>query len=412
MTSEATPAGEQSAEEVVSFKGALTVLDPIETVLNDARTKYQNAVFDLTTTKGDKEARQARAELVRIRTSADKAYSEWNKPVLEQQRLAREKVKFIKDEVEKLEKPIDEQIAADEARREAERKAKAEAEAARVKIIRDRIAVIAGLPLAVINMSSTQISAVIADLGAMPINEERFAEFLEEAVALVDQMKVKLTEVRDSVLDREQEAARLEAERKAIEEARAEQEALAAAERERIAAQQRELDEARQRQEEEARKAQILAEEQRRQAADKAARDAADAAAQLKAQQDAFAAERAEAERVLREEQDRLNAEREAVRKQEAELRERKRAEAEEVERAARAAEEAARPAPAAEQTVVQPVRETVDAEPAAELPGRPSDADILRVMANAYKVSEVVALDWLMSMDLRKLSVDMQVPF
>lgn len=412
MTSEATHAGDQSVEEVVSFKGALTVLDPIETVLNDARTKYQNAVFDLTTTKGDKEARQARAELVRIRTSADKAYSEWNKPVLEQQRLAREKVKFIKDEVEKLEKPIDEQIAADEARREAERKAKAEAEAARVKIIRDRIAVIAGLPLAVINMSSTQISAVIADLGAMPINEERFAEFLEEAVALVDQMKVKLTEVRDSVLGREQEAARLEAERKAIEEARAEQEAMAAAERERIAAQQRELDEARQRQEEGARNAQILAEEQRRQAADKAARDAADAAAQLKAQQDAFAAERAEAERVLREEQDRLNAEREAVRKQEAELRERKRAEAEEAERAAKAAEGAAKPSLAAEQAVTQPVRETVDAEPAAELPGRPSDADILRVMANAYKVSEAVALDWLMSMDLRKLSVDMQVPF
>lgn len=412
MTSEATPAGEQPAEEVVSFKGALTVLDPIEIILNDARTKYQNAVFDLTTTKGDKEARQARAELVRIRTSADKAYSEWNKPVLEQQRIAREKVKFIKEEVEKLEKPIDDQIVADEARREAERKAKAEAEAARVKIIRDRIAVIAGLPLAVINMNSSQISAVIADLGAMPINEERFAEFLEEAIALADQMKIKLAEVRDSVLAREQEAARLEAERKAIEEARAEQEALAAAERERIAAQQRELDEARQRQEEEVRNAQILAEEHRRQAADKAARDAADAAAQLKAQQDAFAAERAEAERVLREEQGRLNAEREAVRKQESELRERKRAEAEEAERAQKAAEEAAKLAPVVEQAVAQPAREIVDSDPATELPGRPSDADILRVMANAYKVSEAVALDWLMSMDLRKLSIDMQVPF
>lgn len=403
MSHEATPADKQSAEEVVSFKGALSVLDPIELVLIGARQKYQNAVFDLTTTKGDKEARQARAELVRIRTNADKAYSEWNKPVLEQQRLAREKVKFIKEEVEKLEKPIDEQIVADEARREAERKAKADAEAARVKVIRDRIAVISGLPLAVINMSSAQISAVIADLGAMPVNEERFAEFLEEAVLLVDQMKLKLTEVRDSVLAREQEAAKLEAERKAIEEARAQQEAHAAAERERLAAQQREIEAARQRQEEEARVARILAEEKARQAADKAARDAADAAAQIKAQQDAFYAEREEAERVLREEQARVNAEREAIRKQEAELHERRRAE-EESERAAKAEEESNKPVAVSSNATAGPV-----AKPAS----RPSDADILRVMASTYKTTEYDVLCWLESMDLAKLRSRLtEVPF
>lgn len=317
MTQEtAAPAEEQAP--VVSISGAVAVFSPIEAVLSEARTKYENVVYDLTTTKGDKEARAARAELVRIRTSADKAYKEWNQPVLEQQRIAREKVAHIKGEVEKLEGPIDEQIRADEERREAERKAKAEAEAARIKVIRDRINVIANLPLSVLSMNSEQIAAVIGDLDAMPVNQECFGEFVDEAVALVADMKAKLADARDAAAAREAEAARIEEARAALERQRQQQEAEAAAERERLAKEAAAMEEARKAQEAEIERQRILAEEAQRQAALKATKDAQDAAAAIKAQQDAFAAEREAAEKVLRDEEDRVRAERAALAKERA----------------------------------------------------------------------------------------------
>ncbi len=396
-TDQETPA-EQPAHEVVEFRGAMSIIDPIEKVLATAREKWAGVVFDLTTTKGNKEARQARAEIVSIRTSADKAYKEWNQPILEQQRLAREKVAYIKDEVLKLETPIDEQITADEARREAERQAKVEAEAARVKTIRDRIAVIAGLPTAVLGMTSPEVDDVISDLRAVPLTEERFAEFLQEASDLVGQMVEKLEAIRNSAAAREEAERKLEAQRRELEEARLRQEQETNAERERLAAQQRELDEARKRQEENERTAQILAQERQRHAEEKAARDAADAAAQLKAQQDAFAAERAEAELVLREAEERVRAERERLRQ----------------ERAAIEAKPNEAPQESKPVSDEQPQDSELPCSPAAPtVVEKPTDIEILFAVANVYGVSDLVALDWLKAVNIKELETDvLEAPF
>ena len=384
----------RSAELEVSFKGAMSIIDPIERVLEEARAKYESVVFDLTTTKGDKEARRARAEIVSIRTSADKAYSEWNKPILAEQRLAREKVAYIKDEVEKL-----------------ERQAKAAAEAARIKAIRDRIAVISGLPTAVVGMSSQEIADVICDLNAAPLTDERFAEFLDEAKELVGRMLEKLEALRESAAAREARELAIAAAQRQLEEDRRAQEAAAAEERNRLAAEAAAIEEARLRQEEAARTAQILAEEKARRVAEKAARDAADAAAQLKAQQDAFAAEREEAERVLREERDRVRAEREAMRR-----------EREEQESAARAAE-ALPVAPAgvdshqgdssAGDLAEAPVAAPVEQEPTVrQSSSRPADRELVRVIANTYSVDEITAFCWLKSINHEELEVELfEVP-
>lgn len=411
MTQEAHPEVGAQQDTEPTFRGAVAVLSPIEAVLTDVRQKYSNVVYDLTTTKGDKEARQARAELVKVRTSADKAYKDWNQPLLEQQRIARDKVAYIKGEVDKLEKPIDDQIKADEDRREAERKAKAEAEAARIKTIRDRINVIAGLPLAVISMGSEQISAVISDLSSMPLNEERFAEFLDEAIQLTEEMKIKLAEVRDAALAREQEAARIECERQELEQARARQEAEAALERERLAREAQALEDTRRQQEEEANRQRIIAEESQRQAAAKAAKDAQDAAAAIRAQQDAFAEEREAAERVLREEQER-------IRELRAELA-RERAEQAAATQSAVIVAAPELPAEAAE--IVEPA-ESADVAPvereevvAAQAVERPTDIGILRTVAHAYSVTEEVALGWLYGIKLDKLSESIKytsIPF
>lgn len=411
MTQEAHPevGAQQDAEP--TFRGAVAVFSPIEAVLTDVRQKYSNVVYDLTTTKGDKEARQARAELVKVRTSADKAYKDWNQPILEQQRIARDKVAYIKGEVDKLEKPIDDQIKADEDRREAERKAKAEAEVVRIKTIRDRINVIAGLPLAVISMGSEQISAVISDLSSMPLNEERFAEFLDEAVRLTEEMKIKLAEVRDAALAREQEAARIERERQELEQARARQEAEAALERERLAREAQALEDARQQQEEEANRQRIIAEESQRQAAVNAAKDAQDAAAAIRAQQDAFAEERKAAERVLREEQDRIRELRAELARERAE--QAAATQSAVIVAAPELPVEAAEIVEPAESADVAPVeREEVVAAQAVE---RPTDIGILRTVAHAYSVTEEVALGWLYGIKLDKLSESIKytsIPF
>ena len=96
----------------VTYTGSAVVLDPIERVLVDLETKHKNVVFDLTTTKGDKAARQARKELVQVRTGAAAAYKAWNAPLLEEQRKARDRVKEIEQRVTVLEEPIDAQIKA------------------------------------------------------------------------------------------------------------------------------------------------------------------------------------------------------------------------------------------------------------------------------------------------------------
>ena len=43
-----------------------------EAALADLRSRYQNVVFDVATTKGDKAARAARLELVTLRTTLEK----------------------------------------------------------------------------------------------------------------------------------------------------------------------------------------------------------------------------------------------------------------------------------------------------------------------------------------------------
>ena len=106
----------------------LTEYNPTEAALAELRQRYADVAFDLTTTKGDKEARAARKELVTLRTSleAKRQEREARARIAEQERQAREAM----DAAEAAARAArDAQEATERAAREtAEAKARAERE--------------------------------------------------------------------------------------------------------------------------------------------------------------------------------------------------------------------------------------------------------------------------------------------
>lgn len=281
-----------------------------EAALAELRQKHQGVVFDLTTTRGDKEARAARLELVTLRTSLEKKRKEFKAPALEFGKKIDAEAARITCEIVALEKPIDEQIAADEARREAIRAEKVRIEAERVAAIQARISAIRACLARCNGISAERIANGIAQVEAIAITPEQFAELVSDAETAKAETLAGMRELHAATMAREQEAARLEAQRVENEriaaEQRAEAERLAeisrqieaqqAAERERfaaeaksqadaLAAQQAEID--RQRRELEAAQARAQAD------ADAKARAERDAAA--KAESDALAAQQAAA---------------------------------------------------------------------------------------------------------------------
>ena len=292
---------------------SLTVFDPIEQTLAQIEVRHKGVVYDLTTTKGNDAARKARKELVSVRTTADEVYESWNQPLLAAQKQARALRDGFKERVLKLEKPLDEAIKADETRRAAEKKARDDAEAARIKTIRGRIADIyaqpaacAGLPSKEIELSVVAVETVIADKAA-------FEELQGEAEAAAEVVLTKLNAMMSAAKAAEEqaerqrlEAERLAAERAELERLRAEADARAASERAEIERQRAELAA----QQEAAR---LAAERAAAEAAEAAAAEAARIAAEREA---AEAAERARlaaiAEEARKADEARQAAEREA----------------------------------------------------------------------------------------------------
>lgn len=301
---------------------------PTEAALADLRARFGDVVFDVTTTKGDKEARAARLELVKLRTTLEAKRKELKAPALERSRMIDSEAKRIEAEILALETPIDRQIKAEEGRRERERQAKAEAERRRVAEIQERIDAIKDLPVRAAGKASVVIEGLIAEADSINV-DETFAEYLGTAQAALDHSTRTLREMLTAAVVHEEEARRLRAEREALERQRKEDEARRA-EADRIAREEREAEVAR------------IAE----------ARAAQEA--ELRAQREAEEARRAderrvEAERVAAEEA-RLAAERAEIERQRAEVETRQRAEEarlamerEAAEKAAREREEAAR---------------------------------------------------------------------
>jgi myosin heavy subunit len=207
--------------------------------LAELHSIYHNAVYDVTTTKGMKEAKEGRAELRTLRTDLEKMRVSIKAPALERCRLIDAEAKEITAKIASLEDPIDAQIKAEENREKeaamakaiAERKAIEEAEA-KAKFERDEAERVAR------EAEQAKLAAERAELERMRAEQEardRAARLAIEEAERASRLKIE-EEQRAARAAQEAEARRLAAERDAVEAAakklRDEQEAKARAEAE------------------------------------------------------------------------------------------------------------------------------------------------------------------------------------
>ncbi|OZI59913.1 hypothetical protein [Bordetella genomosp. 11] len=396
----------QAQVEILDKPAPLTAFDPIEAGLTALRDEAAKTVFDVTTTAGDKAAREFRKRCVTTRTAASEAYESWNKPILAMQAAAREKRDYILTEVKAIEGPIDEQIKAEEKRRDEIKAAKEAAELARQQAIQARINTLGQFAAKAVGKSSTDILALRDELADMPITTELFEHRTGEATVLHAQTSATLEDLYNAALAQEQEQARLAAERARLEQERKEQEALAKAAREaeeaRMAAERAKLAE-----EQAALKAATEAEAARQEAARAEQRRQEEAAAAAARQREE------EAAAALRAQQEKLDRERREFEEQQAAAR---RAEEEARAKAAREAEEkrvAAQEAEARAQREKEEAerleRERAEQERLAEAARReqeqfvqngPGDVEIVQTLADHYDVNVGDVMGWMKKFD------------
>jgi hypothetical protein len=309
------PTAEVASEVVEPEKApAAAIVEYSHTVaeLAKLRQRYANVAWDCTTTKGDKDARAVRLELVTLRSTLEAIRQKIKAPVLAKERLIDAEAKRITAEITAMEVPVDAAIKAQERLREAERERKVAENAARIAAIQSRIDDITNVAIRAIGKPAAEIEAKIQLLCRITIGET-FQELQPKAAAAHLETLGKLREMHAAAI----EADRIAAERAAEAEAqRIERERIAAeqrAEAARLAAERAEL---------EREQAEARAEQARIDAAARAEREAADRkAAEERAEADRIARERLEAERAE------ISARRAEVERQEAEAADRRRQE-------------------------------------------------------------------------------------
>ena len=389
---------------------AIAEYNPIAAGLADLRTRYENVAWDLRTVKGNNDARAARKELVSLRTGLEAKRKELKEPVLERAKLIDSEAKRITAELLKIETPIDEQIKADEARRETERREREAAEAKRVASIMVRINAIASMPADLAGRSWIVIENAIQDLQNAPKFD--FAEFAEQAENTTRATVVRLNELADASKAAEDAARKLAEERAELARQQAEAKRLAEVEaakvaeaqrieRERLAAERKEME----RQQAEA--ARVLAEQQRIE------RDRIEAERAEQVRKDAEVRRiQAERDRIEREahaaEQAKIDAENKRVADELAQQQAKIDAQRAEIDRAAREQQEREQ---AAVQAAVQAQAEKEAAAKKAVTaadPARPTDVQIVELLAGHYRVHPVEVIGWLRGIDFAALAPDL----
>ena len=195
--------------------------------LADLRSKYEKVLFPVETPKGMKDALAARKELRDIRFGLEKMRKEIKEPALRRCQLIDSEAKEITARLTALEDPIDKQIKAEEQRKEAEKLERERVERERVAAIRTKIDFIKRLPFDSANDSAEDIATTIDELEPLQIDDS-YAEFTAEAQAAKEGALIALQTLHVTTKAREEEAARLKAEREELDRQRAELERMRA----------------------------------------------------------------------------------------------------------------------------------------------------------------------------------------
>jgi len=245
---DAAPALETATitNSITKVQGEIAAFDKIAAGIAALELQHpKDLAVDVSTTAGMKAAVAARAAWRDPRIAVEKARKAAKAPVLELGKQIDSFAASLESQLRAGEDNYDSQIKAEEARKEAEKAAKAKAEAERVQAHQDRINndIVSAIRGAV-GQTSQGIAIIIDDIECITVDAS-FEEFQGQAQLAKDETLAKLREMRAAALaheveqarikaEQEAEAARIAAERAELEKLRAE-----AAERERVAAEER-----------------------------------------------------------------------------------------------------------------------------------------------------------------------------
>lgn len=228
--------------------------DEVAAGLATLHAKYHSVVYDVTSKDGMEQAKAARGELRKVRTSLEEKRKEIKAPALARAKAIDTEAKLIEEAIVALEKPIASQIEAETMRIEEEKRQREEAERDRIAKHTNGISEIKLSPSKVAGQKSESIKVVLESLQARVI--EGFEEFQREAEAERTIAIATLTGMLAGAQAQEAEAARIAAEREELARLRKEGEERAAREAEerkaRIAAEEKALAEQRAREKAEA----------------------------------------------------------------------------------------------------------------------------------------------------------------
>lgn len=220
---------DENGVKIVEYSATQSALARLE-------SDYKGVVFDVATTKGMAEAKDARKRLRGLRTGLEKRRQELKAPILEYTRALDGQAKEITARITALEDPIDQQVKAEEQRK-AREKAEAEAaERARIDAHRRVIEAMRNKPLELIGAKAVDLEVAFNEIQATDLSG--LEEFAGEAALVKDEAAGKLHELWTQAMEREEAAAK-EAE------AQRQRDAKAAEERAAREAEQAELEELR-----------------------------------------------------------------------------------------------------------------------------------------------------------------------
>jgi hypothetical protein len=200
------------------------VFNPFKSQLKKAIKAASTVTYDITTTAGMALAKEHRAVFRELRLSAEKTRKERKAPILEIGKLLDTRYKELEGEITPHEKRFDDDIKAEDRRKEEEKQRAIEAERVRVEAIENRIKAIRDVPLQNMKASSAQLQELSVYWSDRQLDPHDFEEYLEDAIAAVNATIVELGKLRNDAIAREQEAARIERERNELAKMKADQE--------------------------------------------------------------------------------------------------------------------------------------------------------------------------------------------
>lgn len=204
----------------------ITEYDPITAALGDLRKKYHEVAYDVSTTAGMKQATQARAEIRGYRVALEAKRKEIKAPALERCRAIDTVAKHITEQLLLLEAPIDQQIKAEERRKEEERERKAREESERKAKIMMEVNRISSMGDQANGKTSEEILVMADQVRAIELDRDFFgAEFFDVAESARTSAYGRLLAAHSTAKAQEEEHARIAAERAELDRLRREQEA-------------------------------------------------------------------------------------------------------------------------------------------------------------------------------------------